>query len=156
MMHKVKKLEGLAAVLSDDAGESFALDGQDELSATEMAELETFRKAGWQIVPQKKSGPEQRRVYKDDAGHVLIEGQYLTLRTNPGVSSEDVEKIADEYGLAIHRTLGLRRNMFQVEPLAEGAERPDPLEICERLEEDDRVKWADPSFIEAIGQRSEE
>jgi len=155
MTSRVKQVEGLAAVLSAEPGEPDKLARGADLSATELEELRTFAAAGWQIVPKDKSGPEQRRVYRDDAGHVLIEGQYLTLRTNPGVSPEEVKGIAEDYGLAIHRTLGLRRNMFQVETVSKGTERPDPLEICAKLEEDDRVKWADPSFIEAIGERAE-
>jgi len=152
MAGKLKKLEGLAAVYSEDRSMPNDIAEKIDLSTIEQAELESFSSAGWQFVPEGLRAPQQRRVYKDDSGHVLIEGQYLTLKTNPGVTPDDVEGLADDYGLTIKRTLGLRRNMFQVAPLA-ATGRPDPVEICAKLEEDERVKWADPSFIEVIGQR---
>lgn len=153
MVDKVRQLEGLAAVLADDAGHAGNLDPALNLSAEDREELATFAKAGWEIVPAEEGGAQQRRLYRDAAGHVLIEGQYLTVRAKPGVTAEEIEDLAEEHGLSVHRTLGLKRDTFQLELRASGPGRPDPVEICGELEKDRRVSWADPSFIEALGQR---
>jgi len=154
MTGKVKQLEGLAAVFSEDRGLSDDFVGQATVSKVDSAELESLARAGWVIAAETPLRPEQRRVYKDDAGHVLIEGQYLTLQTNPGVTAEEFEGLVRDHRLAIRRTLGLRRNRYQVSPAERGSARPDLLEICAKLEQDGRVKWAEPSFIEVIGQRN--
>ena len=156
MSVKLKQLEGLAAIHSDapdDAERERQL--KSELSALDCQELSRFGDAGWQIVPAQSDREGLRRVYKDEAGHIVIEGRYLTLGLSRKAKAADVDQIFADYGLKMHRAVGLQRNMFQVEPAATGVKRPDLVRLCEDLENDDRIDWADPSLIESVGSRLE-
>ncbi|WP_405233686.1 hypothetical protein [Lentisalinibacter salinarum] len=153
MCSKIQRLEGLAAVLADEAGHAREIDPALGLSAEDRGELANFAESGWEIVPADEGDAESRRLYRDDAGHVLIEGQFVTVRANAGVTREEIEALAEEHGLSVHRTLGLKRNTFQLAPVSGRGVRPEPVEVCSELEKDRRVLWAEPSFIEALGIR---
>ncbi len=88
-------------------------------------------------------------VYQLEDGHVLIGTQTLIVQLNPELSEEEARDRLVEAGLTIVRELRFAPNQFEAE-ISAGA---DLLEVANSLQENEVTLFAEPTFVEYIGQR---
>lgn len=126
-------------------------------------EAEALARAGWVFVrpsekidaaarsdaPLPEAVTEVSPVYQQDDGHVLIATQHLTVQFSPDISDEEARARLDEEGLQVVRELRFAPNQFEV-AIPPGA---DLLEIANNLQESEATVYAEPTFVEFIGQR---
>jgi hypothetical protein len=88
-------------------------------------------------------------VYQLEDGHVLIGTQTLTVQLNPELSDEEARARLVGAGLAVVRELRFAPNQFEAE-ISAGA---DLLDVANSLQENENTLYAEPTFVEYIGQR---
>ena len=93
-----------------------------------------------------------RSVYRDSAGHVVIEGGSLVVKFRPSVAISSIESVLDTCGLRIKRRLGFVENGYEVQPV-ELDPGTDLLELSNHLTRLGDVEYAEPATIEAIVER---
>lgn len=101
-----------------------------------------------------ENGPvHPRHVYRDSAGHVVIEGAAMVVKFKQSVESDRARALLGDRGLRIKRPLGFVKNGFQVVP-GDSDSDVDLLELAADLEQENDVEYAEPATIEHIGQRA--
>jgi hypothetical protein len=169
----VTAVEGVVAVQMSDRAQSIRDESRfGELAAGESAaqpamvieeeEAKGLSDSGWifvrpdnaieaaratRVMPDAVS--DVNLVYQLDDGHVLIGSQMLTVQFDPELSREAVQTRLEENGLIVVRELRFAPNQFEVE-IPTGA---DLLEVANALQQSDDTVYAEPTFIEYIGQR---
>ncbi len=95
--------------------------------------------------------PNLRRVYRNAAGQLVIEGSSIVAKFQPSVPHPRVVELLDAYGLEVQSRLGFVKNGFQVR-LKQSNEQ-DLVEIADRLDEEPDIDYAEPVTIERIETR---
>lgn len=168
----VNEVDGVVAVKADEIARSgTGLERLGEMAAgagVEAPDLEVadeeasaLARAGWVLVRPSEaiaSAHESRdmpehvndvgTVFQED-GHILIGSRSLTVQMNPDMSVEDARSRLEEQGLVILRELRFAPNQFEVQVPA-GA---DLVDVANLLQENDDTVFAEPTFVEFIGQR---
>jgi hypothetical protein len=92
---------------------------------------------------------EINSVFQLEDGHVLIGTQTLTVQFNEDLSPEEARARLDAKGLKVVRELRFAPNQFEAEIPADA----NLLDVANALQEEDDTVFAEPTFIEYIGQR---
>jgi hypothetical protein len=169
----VTEVEGVVAVQVDESLRAAADFGDiGELATEERAEQPTIEineeeatglsASGWIFVRPlaaiesargTRDMPDRVReinpVYQQEDGHVLIGTQTLTVQFSEQLSPEETRTRIEEEGLTIVRELRFSPNQFEVE-IPTGA---DVLDVANSLQESEDTVYAEPTFVEYIGQR---
>lgn len=171
----VTEMEGILAVQSDERarGAGAVPENVGEL-ATDAAgtdggtlgipdeEASGLARAGWLFVRpsepvaralESRDMPDQvndvASVFQQEDGHVLIGSRTLTVQVAPEMSDQAARTFLEDQGVRIVRSLTFAPNQFEVE-VPVGA---DLLEVANALQESDDTIFAEPMFVEFIGQR---
>ena len=159
---EVEQLEGIMAlqVAPDSRAGITSKLGTEQLQVSG-AELEIFENAGWAFV--EESAASQRGVgtlpgnvrisgavfRRPDDGTIIIGTNDLTIKLQPDLSEENAANKLQRERLSIKRRFKFSPNLFEVNVPAE----VDPLDLANRLQEDEDVIFAEPVMIEHIQQR---
>lgn len=158
---EVEQIEGVLAlqVAPDSRAGITSKLGTEQLQVSG-AELEVFENAGWTFVEessasQRGSGvPEGVRTSgavfrRPEDGTIIISTNALTIKLQPNLSEENAANKLQRERLSIKRRLKFSPNLFEVSVPTE----VDPLDLANRLQEDEDVIFAEPVMIEHIQQR---
>ncbi|HZK05011.1 MAG TPA: S8 family serine peptidase [Actinomycetaceae bacterium] len=92
---------------------------------------------------------EAGQVFQQEDGHLLIGTQSLTLQLSEDLTAEQAQEQLAERGLTVIRELRFAPNQYEV-AIPPG---DDLLVVANELQEDGVTVYAEPMFIEFIGQR---
>jgi len=131
----------------------------DPVLEIDAEEARGFAGAGWAFVrpePEMAGVRELREipddvggVYQQVDGHVLVGTRALTVQLDPTLDPDQARARLEERGLTVVRELRFAPNQFEVEAAA-GA---DVIDVANALQESDDTVYAEPTFVEFIGQR---
>ncbi|MDP8929394.1 MAG: S8 family serine peptidase [Actinomycetota bacterium] len=169
----VTEVDGVVAVQVGEDAESVAESGRlGETAAGPQVAMPAFdidaeeaaalRASGWVFVrpvPQLESAQASGElpddvshvgaVFTQADGHVLIGTRQLTVQLSPELSDEQARARLAEEGLTIVRELWFAPNQFEATVDA----GVDALEAANALQESGDAVYAEPTFVEYIGQR---
>lgn len=91
------------------------------------------------------------RVLVDEEGNTRIDTHVVSVKLEPDLSQEDVEKLLREQGARILRSLGFATNLYRV---AAPADVPT-FEFIARLQENRAVEYAEPDLVEYVEVREQ-
>lgn len=133
-----------------------------EAEAAADEETAAFRQAGWVFVRPSQDAAAARSaedmpeeveelatVYRTEEGQTLVGTDRITVQFVPELDAEEIRAAVDELGLTVVRELRFARNQYE---LAVPPDR-DPLDVANELQERDDTVYAEPTFVEFIGQR---
>ncbi len=165
----VEEIPGVAAVkleLSDDA-DSAAREREDALRALggeapveiPPTEREAFTRTGWVFVPPPAPESLDRPggvpashvgpVFREPNGHILIGTDRLTVKLNPGLSSDEARALLRRQGLRVVRELRFATNAYEIR-----VPSGDFLDLAVELQQRrDEYEYAEPEMIEHMGRR---
>lgn len=139
-------LEDVSAVPPSLAGE---MAGQPTV---EPPGSEAFRASGWRFVRSDADRPGFRAVYRDGTGNLSIEGASVVVRFDDDTDADEIDEVLRTQGLRVQRPLGFVPKGFQV-AFEDQPAKGQLLELSERLEQLDCVRYAEPDFVEELGSR---
>jgi Subtilase family len=169
----VAEVDGVLAVQVEESTSADAGDTDfGELAAGERApkpalamdeeEADALSRSGWIFVrpaPTTESARATREmpagvqdvnaVYQQEDGHVLIGTQTITVQLSPKLSPEQARGKLEKEGLKVVRELRFAPNQFEA-VIPAGA---DLLDVANSLQENPDTVYAEPTFVEFIGQR---
>jgi hypothetical protein len=123
------------------------------------ADADAFMRAGWSFVPAApgagriKTDANHRAVYLD-GGRLYIDGRRLVVRFSPSVSKQRIFNMLADHGLVVERELRFAPNSFEVSPANIVESGSDIVELASEIGREPEVRYATPSFIEAISGRT--
>jgi len=124
----------------------------DDEPTVEPAGSEEFRASGWRFIRGDADRSGLRAVFRDRAGHLSIEGATVVVRFDDDAGDQQIDEVLRRHHLAVRRPMRFVPKGFQV--VFEGRPAKGQLmRISEELEKLDCVRYADPDFVEEIGQR---
>lgn len=157
--------EGAEARAGDESGVvrdiARAQAGPEDRRLTDQ-QLSAFAAAGWVFV---RASEEMRRalatrqalpnaekiarVFLHPNGRILLGTDQLTVRLDPSLTEEECRRRLEQEGLTIIRKLRFKPNLYEVKT------RPgvDFLDASVRMHDEKDIEYAEPQFIEHIGQR---
>ncbi|MFC5379256.1 S8 family serine peptidase [Aquipuribacter nitratireducens] len=123
-------------------------------------EARGLRESGWLLVRPvagltarggdlPEAAEDVGTVFTQADGHVLIGTRSIVVQFDPELSEEEARARAAQRGLTIVRELRFAPNQFEVAAAA----GEDVLEVANDLQESGETVFAEPSFVEYIGQR---
>ena len=120
-----------------------------ELNALDEKETRAFEDAGWKFARTTKGETGDSNVVVDNDGRLKVVSNSLNVKFDPAMSRDDIDSFLAKYGLSVRRDLKFSPNLFTVS----GADG-DAVNKARTLNGLDKVLYAEPVLIEAIGQRA--
>lgn len=175
----LKKVKGVVAIPPEAERTPQQMPSARKLSGEQ---LEAFQRAGWTFVATEEFDPSQadsdpdvlegitcesdgepvrseamssihpRRVYRNAAGNIVIEGASLVVKFIADISRERIQELLAEFGLEVQRALPFAGNGYKVRPSSEAASN-DLVETADRLQARPEVEYAEPANVEAFEPR---
>jgi hypothetical protein len=149
-LDKIQSVSGIRAIAPNAEAQGLDLETASavaEQNSLDEDEARAFEKAGWKFA-RIGSARGDSNVVVDNDGRLQIVSDALNVKTDPSMSRSDVESILKEYGLSVRRDLKFLPNLFTVSGAGS-----DGVEKAKTLNNLDKVLYAEPVLIEAIGQR---
>jgi hypothetical protein len=110
-------------------------------------EARAFEDAGWKFARTEGEAGDSNVVVDND-GRLKIVSNSLNVKFDPSMSRGDIDSILAQHGLSVRRDLKFSPNLFTVSGSGGGA-----VEKARTLNGLDKVLYAEPVLIEALGQR---
>jgi subtilisin family serine protease len=168
----LEELDGLLAVQAESRSQldptlgetvSLAADRDSVADAIPAEEIAAFQQAGWQFLRPSaeladaiRAGGDRAatlreagRVFRSDAGHLLVDSRRMIVQFPPDMPEDDARARLARRGLTIERTLAFAPNQFEVAVPPDG----DAIAAANDLQEEGGALHAEPEFFEFIGQR---
>jgi hypothetical protein len=149
-LDKIQPVSGIRAIAPSAPAQGATLESASELAAQnslDHKEALAFEQAGWKFA-RTEAKTDGSNVVVDDDGRLKIVSDALNVKFDPAVSRSDVESILKEHGLSVRRDLKFSPNLFTVSGVG-----GDAVEKAKSLNTLDKVLYAEPVLIEALGQR---
>jgi hypothetical protein len=149
-LDKIQSVSGIRAIAPNAGAQGLDLETASavaEQKSLDEDEARAFEKAGWKFA-RIGSASGDSNVVVDNDGRLKIVSDALNVKFDPSMSRRDVESILKEYGLSVRRDLKFSPNLFTVSGAGS-----DGVEKAKTLNNLDKVLYAEPVLIEAIGQR---
>jgi hypothetical protein len=153
----LKRVEGVSAVPPGPPGTVENGPGRAPQAVLMLPrdDVDNFTRAGWAFVEStsRVNQTGARPVFKDSDGHLKIDSGNLNVRFAGEASVPEIESLLKDHGLLIRRQLGFAPNLYTVGPSQADAVT-DSVEIAKLLTTSQKVEYAEPVLIEALGGRN--
>lgn len=149
-LDKIQPVSGIRAIAPNGEAQGLLLESASAVAAQnslDQDEALAFEQAGWKFA-RTESEAGNSNVVVDNDGRLKIVSNALNVKFDPSMSRSDVESILKDYGLSVRRDLKFSPNLFTV--IGAGG---DAVEKAKTLNNLEKVLYAEPVLIEAIGQR---
>jgi hypothetical protein len=150
-LEKIQPVSGIRAIAPTEAAKGASFESAStvaEQNAVDRSEALAFEEAGWKFA-RNPGGTAESNVVVDNDGRLKIVTDALNVKFEPSVSRGDVESILKEHGLSVRRDMKFSPNLFTVSGAGGGT-----VEKAKTLNNLDKVLYAEPVLIEALGRRS--
>jgi len=119
-------------------------------------DIRSLEDAGWTLVPESSPealGPSipRAKVYIEQNGRVALSTNALTLRFRDDLSEPQADDFLRDYCCRVLERITFAPGLFRVALNERSC--GDVFDVAEQLQRSDRVEFAEPEFIEAIGSR---
>jgi subtilisin family serine protease len=167
----VQEIENVVAILPDAttegsaearAAERFGEPAPSDATRGESQEREAFEQAGWVFVtPSAETREAMQRgqrvngaavigkVFQQQSGRILVESKRLSVRLQDELGRDEAEDVLRTANVTIEAKLQFAPNLYTVS-INDGR---DVIDVAMQLHENDMVIFAEPEFVEHIGER---
>ena len=149
-LKKIHPVSGIRAIAPDAEAQGLHLESASAVAkrnALDQEEARAFEEAGWKFA-RTESKADDSNVVVDNDGRLKIVSGLLNVKFDPSMSRSDVESLLGKYGLSVRRDLKFSPNLFTV-----SGSGGDAMRNARKLNNLDKVLYAEPVLIEAVGQR---
>jgi hypothetical protein len=149
-LEQIQPVSGIRAIAPNAEAEGLNLESASavaEQNALDQNEARAFEAAGWKFARTESKAGESNVVVDND-GRLKIVSDLLNVKFDPSMSRSDVESFLRQYGLSVRRDLKFSPNLFTVR-----SSDADVMQKARTLNNLDKVLYAEPVLIEAMGQR---
>lgn len=149
-LESIQPLSGIQAIAPDSTIKGLSIQSASDLAlhnALDHKEALAFEEAGWKFA-KTKNDPDSANVVVDTDGRLKIVSDALNVRFEPSIARSDVDSILGIYGLSVRRDLGFAPNLFLVT-----GKTANVVNVAKELNSLDKVVYAEPVLIEALGGR---
>lgn len=147
-LEKIQPVSGIRAIAPNaEAQGAQAPSAVAKERSLDREEARAFEEAGWTFAPTQNKGDDSNVVVDNDGRMKVVSG-LLNVKFDPSMSRSDVDSILEQFSLSVRRELKFSPNLFTV--TGSGA---DAMEKARTLNSLDKVLYAEPVLIEAMGRR---
>jgi hypothetical protein len=149
-LDKIQPVLGIRAIAPNAEAQGLELESASNLAtqnSLDQKEALAFEQAGWKFARAESTAGHSNLVVDND-GRLKIVSNAINVKFAPAVSRSDVESILNDHGLSVRRDLKFSPNLFTVSGTS-----GDTVQKAKTLNNLDKVLYAEPVLIEAIGQR---
>jgi hypothetical protein len=149
-LESIQPVAGIRAIAPNADAKGVQLDSARaiaELSSLDEKETRAFEDAGWKFVRTDDRAGDSNVVVDND-GRLKVVSNSLNVKFDPSMSRTDIDSVLAQHGLSVRRDLKFSPNLFTVTGSDGGT-----VEKAITLNSLDKVLYAEPVLIEAIGQR---